>query len=109
MTESEFQSLAEETLGEIEAAFEAAAARVDRDVECLSSGNVLEIEFAETGSKIIVNSQAAMQEIWVAAKSGGFHFRRDAGRWVDTRDGVELFAALSRMAKLQAELILFND
>ena len=42
------------------------------------------------------------REIWVAAKSGGFHFRPDAGRWIDSRDGVEFFEALSRHAGEQA-------
>jgi CyaY protein len=49
-----------------------------------------------------------MQEIWVAAKSGGFHYRRDGERWVNTRDQSELFASLSRMASEQGgvELVL---
>jgi CyaY protein len=101
MTESEFIALAEATLREIELAIEDAGSDADVDVECTFSGNVLEIEFVDTGSKIIVNSQAPMQEIWVAAKSGGFHFRRHANQWIDTRDGTELFAALSRMASEQ--------
>jgi CyaY protein len=42
-----------------------------------------------------------MQELWVAAKSGGFHFRADGERWVNTRDGSELFAALSQMVGAQ--------
>jgi CyaY protein len=62
---------------------------------------VLEIEFSD-GGKIIVNSQAAVREIWVAAKSGGYHFRGDGGRWVNTRDGSELFTALSAWVSQQA-------
>ena len=101
MTESEFLVLAEGTLNAIEAALEGAANADDLDVECSRSGNVLEIEFVDNGSKIIVNSQAPMQEIWVAARSGGFHYRREGERWVNTRDGSELFAALSRMVSEQ--------
>ncbi|HJU70692.1 MAG TPA: iron donor protein CyaY [Paucimonas sp.] len=101
MTESEFLALADTTLGAVERALEQAADADVLDVECNRSGNVLEIEFIDNGSKIIVNSQAAMQEIWVAAKSGGFHFRREDGRWINTRDGAELFAALSRMVSDQ--------
>jgi CyaY protein len=64
---------------------------------------VLEIEFIDQGSKIIVTTQAAMQEIWVAARAGGFHYRMaDGQQWKDTRDGSELFAALSRLASGQA-------
>lgn len=97
MTESEFLALAASTLGAIEVALERAAESADLDVECSRSGNVLEIEFIDNGSKIIVNSQAPMQQMWVAAKSGGFHYKRDNARWINTRDGSELSAALSRM------------
>ena len=102
MTESEFLSLADSTLKAIEAALEQIANDTDLDVECTRSGNVLEIEFVDNGSKIIVNSQAPMQEMWVAAKAGGFHYRRDGGQWRNTRDGTELFSALSALASGQA-------
>ena len=50
---------------------------------------------------------AAMKEIWVAARAGGFHYRMAADqRWIDTRDGSELFAALSRLASAQAGALL---
>jgi CyaY protein len=101
MTESEFLALAEQTLSTIETALERASEDSDLDVECSRSGNVLEIEFVDNGSKIIVNSQAPMQEMWVAAKSGGFHYRREAGQWINTRDGSELYAALSSMVSEQ--------
>ena len=62
---------------------------------------MIEIEF-ENGSKIIVNRHGAAREIWVAAKSGGYHFRPDGGRWLGTRDGEELLAALARSVSEQA-------
>ena len=49
------------------------------------------------GSRIVVNRHSAAQEIWVAAKSGGYHFRWSGSDWVDTRDGGELFASLSKL------------
>lgn len=101
MTESEFLALADATLNAIEAALERATDDGEIDVECSRSGNVLEIEFVDNGSKIIVNSQAPMQEMWVAAKSGGFHYKHDNARWINTRDGSELFAALSDMVGQQ--------
>ena len=97
MTESEFLALADQTLVAIEASLERASNEVDLDVECSRSGNVLEIEFVDNGSKIIVNSQAPMQEMWVAARSGGFHYKRVDGQWLNTRDQSELFASLSKM------------
>jgi CyaY protein len=101
MTESEFLALADETLGTIEGALERATDAGDLDVECSRSGNVLEIEFVDNGSKIIVNSQAPMQEMWVAARSGGFHYKRVDGQWLNTRDQSELFASLSKMVAEQ--------
>lgn len=101
MSETEFLDLAESTLTTIEAALDRLNDEDLIDVECKRSGNVLEIEFIDNGSKIIVNSQAAMQELWVAAKSGGFHYKRVDGQWINTRDGSELMAALSALAGLQ--------
>jgi len=102
MTETEFLDLAEAVLDHIEAAIETAGEAADVDVECSRSGNVLEIEFIDQNSKIIVNTQAPMQEIWVAARSGGFHYRMKGDVWLDTRDGSELFTALSSLASTQA-------
>jgi CyaY protein len=89
-------------LGEIESRFERSAEVANVDLECSRSGNVLEIEFIDTDSKIIINTQAPMQEIWVAARSGGFHYRLSGQQWLNTRDGSELYAALSDLASLQA-------
>ncbi len=96
MTETEFLELAEATLDAIEAAVEATGA----DIEIERSGNVLTFEMAD-GSKVVVNSQTPMQQIWVAAKSGGFHYAPREGRWIDTREGGELYAALSRIISAQ--------
>jgi CyaY protein len=81
----------------VEAALEASG--IDADFE-LKEGGVLEIEFADA-SKIIVNRHAAAREIWVAARAGGFHFRWDGAAWRDTREGSELFAALSKLVSAQ--------
>jgi CyaY protein len=72
---------------------------IDADVE-LKEGGVLELEFGN-GARIIVNRHSAAREIWVAARSGGFHFRWDGSLWRDTRDGTELFAALSKLVSAQ--------
>jgi CyaY protein len=65
------------------------------DVECKRNGNVLEIEFIDNGSKIIVNSQAPLQEMWLAARSGGFHYKRVGDEWRNTRDDSEFLRRLS--------------
>ena len=97
MNESEFEILADEAIAALERAFEDAAP--DADVQTKGPG-MLEIEFGN-GSKMVINRHGAAREIWVAAKTGGFHFRRDGAVWRDTRDGTELFAAVSRLASQQ--------
>ena len=42
-----------------------------------------------------------MRELWVAARSGGFHYRQKDGKWLNTRDGSELFTALSEIVTAQ--------
>ena len=98
MDDKEFNALADDMLGRIEAALEGCTADVDFE---LAAGGVLEIEFAD-GSKIIVNRHGVAREIWVAARAGGFHFRWDGARWCDTRDGSELLEKLSTLASQQA-------
>jgi CyaY protein len=96
MTDSEYIQMTEALFSHLEHQLEAA----DLDFE-LAPGGILEVEF-EDGSKIIINRQPPMREVWVAAKSGGFHYSWKDGAWRDTRSGDELFAALSRMASGQA-------
>lgn len=98
MTDTEFEALAGIALAAVERAIE--AAEPDIDIQAKGAG-VLELEFHD-GSKMIINRHAAAREIWVAARSGGFHFRHDGTAWRDTRDGAELFAALSNLVSTQA-------
>lgn len=98
MTDTEFEALAGTALAALERTIEAAGPDIDTQVK---GAGVLELEFQD-GSKMIINRHAAAREIWVAAKSGGFHFRHDGTAWRDTRDGTELFAALSRLVSAQA-------
>ena len=101
MTESEFLALAESTLNEIEQAFDRLFEQDIVDVECKRSGNVLEIEFVDNGSKIIVNSQAPLQEMWIAARAGGFHYKRVGDEWRNTRNDTEFFTSLADFATEQ--------
>lgn len=93
MTESEFEALADAVIAALERALDSSA--LDVDLEMKGSG-VLEVEFID-GGRIVVNRHTAAREVWVAARSGGFHFRYDGERWRDTRDGSEFFAAMSRL------------
>ena len=100
MTESEFNQLAEETLIAIEEAIEDCGADIDFD----TAGDILTLEFVNS-SQIIINKQTPLSQIWVAARSGGFHFKYDADREVwclDSNPQAELFAELGRYCSEQA-------
>jgi CyaY protein len=98
MTPSEFDSLADAMLERIARAVEESGS--DCDCEPKGSG-VLELEFAD-GTRIVVNRHSAARQIWVAARSGGYHFRWNGSDWVDTREGSELLAALSKLVTEQS-------
>jgi len=51
---------------------------------------------------MVINRHGVARELWVAARAGGFHFRWDGAAWRDTREGTELFAALSKLVSAQA-------
>lgn len=97
MTPSEFNLLVDTTLTQIEQAIEAS----DADIDFEMTAGILELEFGN-GSKIIINRQSATQELWVAAKSGGYHYLWKDNAWRNTRDGSELFASLSQFVGEQA-------
>ncbi len=94
MTESEFNELADAVFQRIEQAIDDSDADIDYD----SNGTVMEIEF-EDGSKVIVNRHVPNREIWLAAKSGGFHYSYQDDQWFSQRDGSELFAKLSELVQ----------
>jgi CyaY protein len=95
MTESDFHRAVDAVLERVESAL-ADEDELDVDVEA----GVLTVTCAD-GSRIIVNRQTPNREIWVAARSGGFHFASRDGAWHDTRSGEELFASLARLIESQ--------
>ena len=71
------------------------------DIDTQRTGGLLELSFPD-GSKIVVNTQPPLHEVWLAARAGGYHYRWVDGRWLDTRDGSEFVDSLSRQASAQA-------
>ncbi len=101
MTDSEFIAVADKTLAAIGAALDTAFSASDADGDWRLNDGILEIE-GDDGGKLIVNRHVPNREIWVAARAGGFHFRAEHGRWVDTRSGDELSALLTTLLAQQA-------
>ena len=99
MDESEFHDRVDDLLLALENAVEESGADIDYE----TAGGILTLRFAD-GSQIIVNRQTPVRQIWVATRSGGYHFDYDAAgdRWVLEGDGRELFEALSQWCSEQA-------
>ena len=90
MTESEFNTLADQVFQRIEQALDAT------DIDYDSNSMVMEIEF-DDGSKVIVNRHVPNREIWLAARSGGIHFGWQNDSWINQRDGDELYTKLAAL------------
>ncbi len=104
--DKQFHEQGSHLLQSIELALEAADDELDLDLDVeRQGGNVINIRFRDK-SVIVVNTQPPLHEIWVAAKSGGYHYRW-AGTmaqplWLDTKTGRELLNDLSQFATAQA-------
>jgi CyaY protein len=96
MNESDFHRAVDAVLAQVESAVEAVDA-LEVDLEA----GILTVTCPDR-SRVIVNRQTPNREIWVAARSGGFHFSQREGAWRDTRSGEELFASLARVIEAQS-------
>ena len=108
MNESKFNELAELTMISIEQAIESCGVEIDYD----TISDIMTLEF-ENSSKIIINKQAPVTQLWVAARSGGFHFDYDEASksWhLDSDLNEELLDCLSRYCSEQAgESVLLSQ
>jgi len=102
-SDTAFIAAADTLLAAIGAALDDALEHSDADVDWSLNDGILEIDCGPQG-KLIVNRHVPNREIWVAARSGGFHFRATDGRWRDTRSGDDLAATLTRLLQEQAAL-----
>ncbi|MBY0410898.1 MAG: iron donor protein CyaY [Burkholderiaceae bacterium] len=105
MTDLEFMDYAERLLLAVESHCDRINETTDADVDTQRSGNVVTITFTNR-SQIVINLQKPLQEVWLAARSGGYHFRFDGTAWQDTKGAGEFFARLSSDATTQSGLAL---
>jgi CyaY protein len=101
MTDAEYHRLAAVVFARIESTLDAWLQADVIDIDGQRTGGLLELSFPG-GSKIVINTQPPLHEIWLAARGGGYHFKQVDGSWRDTKDGVEFFDRLSREASAQA-------
>lgn len=109
MTEIDYLDRAEALLRAVELACDRINDATEADIDNQRVGGMITLTFAN-GSQIIINLQKPLQEVWMAARSGGFHFRFDGRDWQDTKGQGEFFEHLSRCASEQSGLSLrFNS
>jgi CyaY protein len=100
MTDPEFMDRAEILLQAVEASCDRINDSTDADIDNQRTGGMVTLTFPNR-SQIIINLQKPLQEIWMAAKSGGYHYKFDSAQWRDTKGQGEFFASLSRDASAQ--------
>ena len=101
MTDLEFMDRAEAVLARIETSCDRINDESDADIDNQRVGGMVTLSF-RNGTQIIVNLQKPLQEVWMAVRAGGFHFRFDGSQWNDTRGQGEFFSNLTRYASEQA-------
>ena len=105
MTDLEFLDQAEQLLRAVELACDRINDESDADIDNQRTGGMVTLTFPNR-SQIIVNLQKPLHEVWMAARSGGYHYRWVDGQWRDTKGEAEFFDALSRDASAQAGMAL---
>ncbi|RID98477.1 iron donor protein CyaY [Simplicispira hankyongi] len=105
MTDLEYADRAEQLLRAVEQCADRINDATDADIDSQRSGGLITLVFAN-GSQIVINQQKPLHEIWMAARSGGYHYRFDGAAWQDTKGAGEFFAALSANASAQSGLSL---
>ncbi|HSV54000.1 MAG TPA: iron donor protein CyaY [Burkholderiaceae bacterium] len=101
MTDPEFMDRAELLLKAIEASCDRINEITDADIDNQRVGGMITLTFPNH-SQIVVNLQKPLHEVWLAAKSGGYHYKFDGNQWSDTKGAGEFFSCLSRDASAQA-------
>ncbi len=97
MNDTEFHQLVDQMLEQIEQMIDDSGADIDYE----TTGNVMTLDF-EDRSQIVINRQEPMHEIWLASKSGGFHFQYTDQQWICSKTGLELLALVRRECEKHA-------
>ena len=105
MTDSEFMDRAENLLKAVEASCDRINDENRADIDNQRVGGMVTLVFSNQ-SQIVINLQKPLLEVWMAAKSGGYHYKYDGEKWMDTKGQGEFFANLSRFASEQAGCVI---
>ena len=100
MTDSEFMDHAESLLQQLETACDRLNERSDIDIDNQRVGGMVTLTFPNR-SQLIVNLQKPLHEVWLAAQSGGYHYRFDGAAWQDTKGQGEFWQQFTSDAQRQ--------
>ena len=110
MNDADYRELAETLYNRLEEFIDYLIEEEDASLDYENNGGVLTIFCEDTDSQIIISRQQASHEIWVAAKSGGFHCGYQEGQWICNKTLESLAQLLSRTCSEQSSmLIIFAD
>jgi CyaY protein len=105
MTDLEYLDRAEAVLKAVELACDRINEETDADIDNQRVGGMITLVFRNR-SQVVINLQKPLHEIWMAARSGGYHYTFDGRHWMDTKGAGEFFAHLSREASAQSGMPL---
>jgi len=105
MTDLEYLDRAERLLARVEQLCDAINESTGADIDNQRTGGMLTLAFRDR-SQIVINLQKPLQEVWLAERSGGYHYRFDGSVWRDTKSGEEFYARLSASASAHAGMAL---
>ncbi|UTW05533.1 iron donor protein CyaY (plasmid) [Amphritea atlantica] len=97
MNESEFNQRVDDTLELIEEVLDEA----ESDIDVINNGGVLTI-ICENKTQVILTRQTPVKQLWLAARSGGFHFDFNGETWIRDSDSARLNNVLSDIFSEQA-------
>ena len=100
MTDSDYMLHAESLLSAVEASCDRINDTSDADIDNQRTGGMITLVFTNR-SQIVINLQKPLQEVWLATKAGGFHYKFD-NCWRSTREGSEFFSDLNQHASAQS-------
>ena len=98
MNEADFNQIVDELMFSIEESIDDSGADIDYE----NSAGMLTLTCENNQSQIIISRQPVLREVWVAAVSGGFHFKLENHSWQNTVTGESLSTMLNEVFSAQA-------
>jgi CyaY protein len=93
MTDQEFLDHAEHLLTQIELACDHLNDSTALDIDNQRVGAMITLTLSNK-SQIVINLQKPLHEVWLATRSGGYHYKFQDASWIDTKGQGEFWHQL---------------